>query len=84
MNELYGSIQVTDSITTTLAARELLQNPAFTQATEKLREHYVGLLLGTSSDERDKREEIYRRVSVLGSVIAELADLAQNPVETAH
>ena len=73
-----------DTITTTLAARELLQNPGFEQATANLREHYIGLILGTSSNEQDKREEIYRRVSVLGSVIAELADIAQNPVETAH
>ena len=62
----------------------MLQNPAFKQATENLRERYVSALLDTAANEQEKREELYRRVAVMGGVITELADIAQNPIETAH
>jgi len=73
-----------DVITQTLAARELMANPAFMRAVDQLKEHYLDALLGTAANEQDKREELYRRVSVLGGVMTELADIAQNPIETAH
>jgi len=73
-----------DSATLTMEAQGLLNNPAFKQAVENLREHYTNALLATASNEHEKREELYRRVSVMGAVIAELADIAQNPIETAH
>ena len=73
-----------DEVTLTLAARELMANPAFMQAVDRLKEHYMEALLATAANEQDKREELYRRVSVLGGVMTELADISQNPIETAH
>ncbi len=73
-----------DEVTQTQAAVELMGNPGFSQAVKNLKEQYVHALLNTAANEQDQREEIYRRCAVLGSVINELADIAQNPIETAH
>ena len=73
-----------DEVTLTLAARELMNNPAFMQAVEQLKERYMDALLGTAANEQDKREELYRRISVLGGVMTELVDISENPLETAH
>ena len=73
-----------DEATLTQAAVELMQNAGFMQSVENLKQHYIHALLNTAANEQDQREEIYRRVAVLGSVINELADIAQNPIETAH
>ncbi len=73
-----------DEATLTQAANELMQNVAFKQGVDNLRVQYVNALLNTAANEQDQREEIYRRVAVLGSVINEIADIAMNPIETAH
>ncbi len=73
-----------DEATLTQAARELLQNPAFNQAVDTLRDRYVQAILGSASNDQEQREECYRRVSVLLGVITELADISQNPMETTH
>ena len=73
-----------DVITQTLAARELMANPAFTLAVDRLKDRYVDALLGTAANEQEKREELYRRISVLGGVMTELVDISENPLETAH
>ncbi len=73
-----------DEVTLTLAARELMAYPAFMQAVDQLKDHYVDALLGTAANEQEKREELYRRISVLGGVMTELVDISQNPMETAH
>ena len=73
-----------DEVTMTQAARELMLNPGFMQAVDNLKEQYVNALLNTAANEQAQREEIYRRCAVLGSVINELADISQNPLETAH